>query len=190
MFIDTNTRFSFINFTTKNIYYGFLLTCCLMNTTGGEKKTYPLPFTPQWKHFNSHIEEFDWLFPLFFSHNGGRRRRSSREGQRDERHTHKASSQTRTMRSAGKASMGYTNRCASLPPCSHFHGDTFTPGTAVTLKHNGLFFFIEAGGPFSTSRGRRESLNAGNRRHDGLSEQSVAMDLACMRLFSFPIEMQ
>lgn len=96
-------------------------------------------------------------------------------GQRDERHTHKASSQTRTMQSARKASMGYTNWCASLPPCSHFYGDTFTPGTAVTLKHNGLF--IEAGGPFSTSRGRRESLNAGNRRHDGLSEQSIAMDL-------------
>lgn len=45
MFIDTNTCFSFIHFTTENIYYGFLLTCCLMNTTV-EKKTYRLPITP------------------------------------------------------------------------------------------------------------------------------------------------
>lgn len=45
MFIDTNTRFSFINFTTNYYYYGFLLTCCLMNTTGEKNKHIrcPLP---------------------------------------------------------------------------------------------------------------------------------------------------
>lgn len=107
---------------------------CLKNTTGGK----PNNCYPTVKHFNCHFGEFDQLFPIS---SGNRMAGVESIPWRASRRTtyNKVSSQTGTMQSARKTSMGCTNQCASLPLHSHFYGGAFTPRTAITLKHDGRF---------------------------------------------------